>query len=100
MSTEKNKAAVAIYQDTQAIRSDIQELKPLLDLLETPEGDETSDPIEEIKQLLEQIVLGQQHLMNAINDNTAHVIALRQGRMMRAKDGSETRSPKDGSGSD
>ena len=85
---QKRNIAMEVLEETQQVGRSVDELKPLLDLLESPEGDEASDPIEEIKELLEQIVLGQRHLMTAIEDNTAHVIALRQGRKLRS-DGSE-----------
>lgn len=84
---QKRNIAMEVLEETQHVGRSVEELKPLLDLLDPKEGGET-DPIEEIKELLGQIVEGQRHLLNAINDNTNHVIALRQGRKLRP-DGNE-----------
>lgn len=81
---QKRNIAMEVLEETQHVGRSVEELKPLLDLLDPKEGGETDDPIEEIKQLLEQIVLGQRHLMAAIEDNTNHLVALRQGRRLKS----------------
>lgn len=79
---QKRNIAMKVLEETQHVGRSVEELKPLLDLLDPREGGE-SDPIEEIKELLGQIVKGQRHLLNAIEDNTNHVIALRQSRRLK-----------------
>lgn len=80
--SQKRNVAMEVLEETQHVGRSVEELKPLLDLLDSKESGE-SDPIEEIKELLGQIVEGQRHLLNVIEKNTNHVIALRQGRRLK-----------------
>lgn len=85
MPGSKPSPAAAIYREVQAGRQDIKNLHPLLALLDPPEGQKDGgNPLDEIKELLESILLAIRHQQAEIADLTTQIEALREGRTKRS----------------
>ena len=65
--------AEAIFRSTRATHQDVRALHPLLDLLEEGQG---TSPIEELKDLLEAVLLSQRQLHLVVEDLSAKVDVL------------------------
>lgn len=63
---KKLSPAEAIYRQVQQANQGVQKLEPLLQLVETPEGE--ASPIEELQKILEAILHGQRLLAQRVED--------------------------------
>jgi hypothetical protein len=65
----------AVGRAVQATRTDVQRLQPLLELLDETPSDGPS-PINELKDLLEAVLLNQRHLTIAVEDLQTRIDAI------------------------
>lgn len=83
MNQEPSSSPEAIYQEARKAREGTEALQPLLSLLEEPETGEPS-PVDELRDLLEVILLSQRQLHLLVEDLSGRVDAIGRGRRSRS----------------